>query len=65
MFVSGQADESEAKCKELEKAVNDYQSLLKEASHRYGALEDQYEGDKAGTILMNFLSLKSVLDRFP
>jgi hypothetical protein len=32
----------------LEKANEEYQYLIQEASYRYGALEDQYEKDKEG-----------------
>ena len=53
-FFSDQADDSEKKCKDLEKSVCDYQSLLKEASHRYGALEDQCERDRAGMLQLQW-----------
>jgi hypothetical protein len=44
----GQAAEAETRSKDLEKSIAEHQSLLKEASHRYGALEDEYEKDKEG-----------------
>jgi hypothetical protein len=50
-FITDQAQDSELKCKDLEKSVSEFQTILKEASHRYGALEDQYEKDKEGEIL--------------
>ena len=48
LFNTGQAEDSERKSKELDKSVFEFQTILKEASHRYGALEDQYEKDKEG-----------------
>ena len=53
-IFSDQADDSEKKCKDLEKSVCDYQSLLKEASHRYGALEDQCDRDRAGMLQLQW-----------
>jgi hypothetical protein len=60
-FLTDQAQDSELKCKELEKSVSEFQTILKEASHRYGALEDQYEKDKEGENL-SFIFLAHCLD---
>ena len=48
---TGQAAESASKCQEQESSIAEYQSLLQEASRRYGALEDQYEKDKEGKMM--------------
>ena len=48
LLKTAQAEDSERKCNDLEKSVSEFQTILKEASHRYGALEDQYEKDKEG-----------------
>ena len=47
-YFSDQALDSESKCEVLENSVSELQSLLAQASNRYGSLEDQYEKDKAG-----------------
>ena len=47
-YFSDQALDSESKCEVLEKSVSELQSLLAQASNRYGSLEDKYEKDKAG-----------------
>jgi hypothetical protein len=60
-FLTDQAQDSELKCKDLEKSVSEFQTILKEASHRYGALEDQYEKDKEGENLSS-LSVAHCLD---
>ena len=60
-FLTDQAQDSELKCKDLEKSVSEFQTILKETSHRYGALEDQYEKDKEGENF-SFLFLATCLD---
>ncbi len=46
-FYSAQAADTEEKCEELKKAVETLQSLVKEATERYGSLEAAYEQDKS------------------
>ena len=47
LFVSAQANDTEEKCQELQKAVEKLQSLLREATDRFGNLEQSYDEEKA------------------
>ena len=47
LFFSAQANDTEEKCQELQKAVEKLQSLLREATDRFGNLEQSYDEEKA------------------